>query len=188
MKARSKISGATILLLLCLFVFGCTQHVVSPPPPPPIKTSCNIPEGKRVDEVIEKTKSILVEKQCNEEFDDLYQNILKVAARDSKPANRALMKGFIDWCYANGILYKNTARQKYGEYFSSKFMCLEKWPKICHQCSRLNEIEREMNAELKKKELGLLRICEDEARYNKALVLLNQEVMVLKAACMACSD
>jgi len=193
MSASIKIFEATILLLLCLFAFGCTAHVVTGPSKnqtdqSAIKNPCNIPEGKGVDDVIEKTKSILAGNQCNEKFDDLYQNILSVAARDSKPGNRELFKGFIDWCLVNGTLYKNTARQIYGEYFSSQFMCLEKWPKICNQCPKIDDIERDMNTELKKKELGLLRICEDEARYNKAIVALNQEVVVLKAACMACSD
>ena len=194
MRAKCRIHEAIVLLVLALYVLGCTEHIIPPEPikeppgQPPIQIPCNIPKSTRVDDVIAKTKAILQGTQCNEEFDDLYQNILKVAARDSKPSNRALIKGFIDWCYANGILYKNTARQKYGEYFSSMFMCLEKWPKICHQCSGLNEIERDMKAELRMKELGLLRISEDEARYNKAVIAFNQTLVVLKAACMACSD
>jgi len=158
------------------------------PPPPEIENSCAIPEGVRLDDVIKKSKEILQGNRCNEEFDELYENILKVAEGESGPKNKALIADFINWCYDNRILNKNTARQKYGEYFSSEFMCSEKWPKICHQCPRLNEIEKEMAAELKKKEQGLLRICEDEPKYNKALTAMNQAMLVLKAACMACSD
>ena len=191
LKSRKSIVPVCLIYGLCLFMLSCVSSAppLQPPTPPPApEIFCEAPSGKQLAGVIEQTKKVLGNAECHNEFDTLFENILIVGEGDSKPGNKKLIADFLEWCYNEQILFRNTAREYYGTYFSQRFVSLENYPKICAQCDKLDNIIKGIEIEMKKKERGLYKICKDEQTYRNVEIIKNRSVLLLTATCEACKN
>ena len=87
------------------------------------------------------------------------------------------------------MITKRQAKSLYNRYFNVKFMALTGDYNTCSQaCPVQGQVVGNMRSELKDKELGLLRVSQDQASFYRADHLLKEAQLVLEATCRACAS
>ena len=97
-----------------------------------------------------------------------------------------LFSEFLLWCNSEGILTKVQSRDCYNRYFNDTFMSLPDAYNVCSSCPKKEDIMRDMEAELRQKEVGLMKACGDRDTYYSAHEQYNTILVVLEATCLAC--
>lgn len=181
---RTKTSLLTVGLagaVLAGVLAGCNSN-------PPKAASCTPPPGPNLEQAVAKARFDL-ETGCEKQFDRYFERLLSIAEGDPKKENKAVFSDFLVWANDKGLLSKRQARETYTRYFGVKYVSLISDYSVCSQtCPRQRDVMRDMTAELKDKERGLLKVSADRVEYYRANRLYQEAELVLQATCTACSD
>jgi hypothetical protein len=153
---------------------------------PPRASACSLPEGPGLERAISAARFDL-QTGCEQQFDQYFQRLLKIAEGDPKKDNKAAFSEFLIWANEEGLVSKRQARETYTRYFGVKYVSLISDYSVCAQtCPHRDEVMREMNRELVDKEQGLLKVSADQREYYRANRLFQETELVLEATCEAC--
>ncbi len=192
MNANKNILRAVILFSFFILVLGCVPAGKS------AKGTlnqagdnlCFMPEDHNLDTVITNAEKVLVERECQRQFDAIFENILRAGEGDPKPENKTTIRGFLQRCVNKGVFNEKRAREYYGKYFSKSFMCLEdeNFATVCEQCKSIPKMKNMLKNEMAMKKRGLLKICKDKETFKKAYHIKQNGIMVMETACQACAN
>ncbi len=125
---------------------------------------------------------------CTYQFDAYYQELLRIGEQNPGRENRKLFSDHLIAVKNLGVISQRQAQERYNRYFNIKFVSLTGDYNTCSQvCPERARTLSLMKQELGDKELGLLRISDDQAGYYRANSLLQEADLVLEATCRACS-
>lgn len=192
MNIHKKFSIFAMLLLLGALIFGCVP--ASAPTGgglgPKGDNPCSIPRGHILSEVIQDAQKVLLQRECQTQFDAIFETILLAGEGDPKPGNKAIIGDFLEWCVSNGIFKREVARDYYGRYFSKNFMSMAdgSHKTICNQCTNMPKLKSMLKTEMKQKKRGLLDICKDKEGFKNAYHIRRNGILVMEAACEACAN
>jgi hypothetical protein len=167
-----------LLILSC----GNQKYLVEP--------TCTLPSGVNIEEALAHSREDLGHLECEPMFDSYYLRLIDVAKRDPGIENKRRFSDFLEWANDEGIIDRIQARNYYNRYFNTTFMSLPDEYNVCSSCSekKKNEIEIQLETELRQKEEGLLRACVDKNAYYKASDQYNSILLLLDATCTACGN
>ena len=181
MNTLSRLStcGRSLALVSVLYLLGaCTTTPA---------TDCSGPNSRNLDEAFAQVEGQLAN-GCEYQFDRYMAELLVIAEGDPRPENKRKFSEFLVAMGDRGLLSNRQARDLYNRYFNVKFVSLRGDYNNCElTCPRLDGVLDDMQSELSSKELGLLRISEDVAGYNRADRLFKEAELVLEATCLACA-
>ena len=170
-----------LLMLLAVLLAGCQT---TPP-----RFSCSVPSGFDVAAAFEHARSDLAHEQCQFQFDSYVDRLLEIAASDPKPGNREHFSSLFSWARDQGILSQLQARDHYRRYFTPEFVSLYSDYNNCSAiCPRQDEMIKQMRAELRDKERGLLKALGQRERFVQADREYNQLLTLIEATCTACAQ
>ena len=176
-----------VVISLCILFTSCLKEK---PVPQPLSMEqlCPLPESKIIREAMPEAKNMLSNPDCVSRFDTVFNHLISVAQNDPKPENVKLFSDFLEWAKNNSIISNRQSKEIYTQYFSHKFVALPRDYQTCSRCKDLDKIFREMNEELRLKDIGLMKICENKEKYVRAKSdHLNMQT-VLKAVCKSCQS
>ena len=176
-----------IVFTITFFVVGC---ISSKPVPAPViidKGSCQVPSGHLVDQAFATAKATLSNPNCKYQFNSIFSALLDICAGSPDIKNKTQFSNFLMWCKNNGIINTVQAKKQYTTYFSDKFVSLPDDYQTCSYCSRMKTVLNDCWSEIKSKELGLLKACNDSTTYNKAYNDMQKIELILEATCDSCA-
>lgn len=151
--------------------------------------TCSVPTSKSVDQAFTEAREDLAHPQCQFQFDAYVETLLDTAAESPGEANRKRFSELFGFARDEGILSESQAASRYRRYFTSEFVTLETRYNNCSTtCRNTEEVRRELRAELDDKDLGLLRVADDEQAFDRADREFNQLLTLIEATCSACSQ
>jgi hypothetical protein len=174
-----------ITISLCILFASCLQKE----PVPQVKSLeqlCPLPESKLISEAISEARNSLSSPDCAIRFNAIFEHLLFVAQNDPKPKNNKIFSEFLTWAKDNSIISARQTKEIYTSYFSHKFVALPRDYQTCSYCKDIDKLVQKMKEELRLKETGLLKICENRARYVRAKSDYVNMRTILKATCKAC--
>lgn len=153
-----------------------------------IKPTCTLPSGVNIEEAFDHSREDLAHLECEPMFDSYFQRLIEVGKRDPEMENKRRFSEFLEWANDQGIIDKIQSRNYYNRYFNTTFMSLPDDFNVCSSCSEKTqkEIEIQLEEELRQKEMGLLRACQDKNAYYNATDQYNSILLLLDATCTAC--
>ncbi len=124
---------------------------------------------------------------CETQFFSYLDRLLEIAEEDPGAVQKERFSEFLVWSADEGIISRKQAQTLYNRYFNVKFVSLAGDFNNCSStCRRPAAVLADMEAELKDKEQGLLKISRDADGYYRANRLLLESELVLEATCRAC--
>jgi hypothetical protein len=153
-----------------------------------VTPTCTLPSGVKLEEALDHSREDLGHLECESMFDNYFRRLIEVAKRDPDMENKRRFSEFLEWAHDEGIIDKIQTRDYYNRYFNTTFMSLSDDFNVCSSCSeeRKKEIEMQMQEELRQKEEGLLRACQDKSAYYNTVDQYNSILLLLDATCMSC--
>lgn len=152
----------------------------------PVADVCNGSLGRDIDQAVSEVEARLAS-GCEYHFDRYFTELLAIAENDPSPDNRKVFSDHLVAAKNLGVISQRQARERYNRYFNVKFVSLTGDYNTCSQaCPDRRAVLSRMKLELADKELGLLRISNDQPAYYRADVLLKEADLVLEATCRAC--
>ena len=126
---------------------------------------------------------------CEARYHDYVDQLLTVAEDDPGPRQREAMSEFLVWSADEGLLSRRQAQALYNRYFNVKFVAMSGDYNTCRStCMQRESVLTEMEAELRDKERGLLKVSRDPDAYYRADRLFQEAELVLEATCLACDS
>jgi hypothetical protein len=176
--------AVVIMAVIGLLILSCgnQKYIVQP--------TCTMPSGVDIEEALAHSREDLAHLECETMFDNYYTRLIDVGERDPGIENKRRFSEFLEWANDEGIIDKIQARNYYNRYFNTTFISLPDEYNVCSSCSenKKNEIEIQLEKELRQKEEGLLRVCVDKGAYYKASDQYNSILLLLDATCTACGS
>jgi hypothetical protein len=172
-----------IMAILGLLISSCENRRY-------LKPACTLPSGVNLEEALDHSRKDLGHLECEPMFDDYFVRLIDVAKRDPNMENKRRFSEFLEWTHDQGIIDKIQARSYYNRYFNTTFMSLPDAYNVCSSCTgeAKKNIENQMENELRQKEEGLLRACQDKSAYYSASDQYNSILLLLDATCMSCRN
>ena len=168
---------ALFALLSLLLMTGCKTTASG---------RCTPPSGPNLTSAIAEAKSELGGR-CGGEFDNYFDALLTIAEQDPAPENREIFSQLLVWSNQQGIISRARAQELYNRYFNLKFVAMKGDFSNCSAtCPNISQVMLSMEQELVAKEQGMLKICRDNAGYQRADRLVKETELVLTATCNAC--
>ena len=165
-----------LLLLLC----ACQST--------PEQPGCNLPEGTNLDRALTHARTDLSQPECQFRFDGYLQRLLEIAAGDPDPKHSERFSEFLIWANDQGVITKLKAKEYYNRYFNAKFVSLpDDYSNCAYTCRVQDEITAKMEAELRDKEFGLLKVTKDKRKFAQANTLYQSMLTLIAATCEACN-
>lgn len=172
---------STITMPVALLLAGCQT---TPEPPP----ECALPKAASVKQAFDHTRQELNRSECHFRFDAYFERLLETAAGDPDPKNSEYFSEFLLWANSQDIITRRSAEEYYNRYFNVKFVSLpDEYSNCAYTCRMKDEIIHNMEAELRQKDMGLLKIMANKRAYAKANSLHDSMLTVLEATCTACA-
>ncbi|MCB0390192.1 MAG: hypothetical protein KDD58_02820 [Bdellovibrionales bacterium] len=109
-------------------------------------------------------------------FIDYFENLLVLAAQDPGIQNLQALTEFIDWGVQEGVISESLSKLIRNEYFHYKFINLTSLT-LQDACLQYDNIRKNLTAEMKKKEMGLLNALGQEEKYKQAYNIIYPEIM-----------
>lgn len=151
--------------------------------------SCEVPATKSVDLAFNASRHTLSNFSCVSTFDQHFDQLLNIAEGDPSLHNKRLFSDFLNWSSDNGLISTQQAKERFSEYFSRTFVALPNRHNNCSSsCLLISKIERNMKAELRKKQRGMQAILGDAQAYGQAHTDYENTLLMLEATCYACED
>ncbi|MEJ2515534.1 MAG: hypothetical protein P8080_07800 [Gammaproteobacteria bacterium] len=167
---------APILAAAALAVAGCAT---SP-------GACELADTNRSEAAFAGARTALAG-GCETHFFTYLDQLLEVAEEDPGPVQKERFSEFLVWSADQGVISRKQAQTLYNRYFNVKFVSLAGDYNNCSStCRRPAAVLADMEAELRDKEQGLLKISRDADSYYRANRLLQESELVLEATCRAC--
>ena len=152
----------------------------------PVADLCGGRLGTNLENALSETERRLGS-GCEYRFDSYFQENLATAEANPDAENKRMFSDHLMRVNDMGVISKRQARELYNRYFNVRFVSLAGDYNTCSQtCPVQARVISDMKAELQHKELGLLRISDDNASYYRADNLLKETQLVLAATCRAC--
>ena len=172
-----------IMVIIGLLLSSCENRKY-------LKPACTRPSGVNLEEALDHSRKDLGHLECEPMFDDYFVRLIDVAKRDPNMENKRRFSEFLEWTHDQGIIDKIQARSYYNRYFNTTFMSLPDDYNVCSSCTgeAKRNIENQMENELRQKEEGLLRACQDKSAYYSASDQYNSILLLLDATCMSCRN
>ena len=167
--------------MISLMAIGCV-----PKEPKPVEV-CIIPSGYNIAEAFQTARNTLSNYECRYKFDVVFDALLGVCEGDPSIKNKELFSDFLLWVKDQGIISNMQAKEYYNRYFSTRFTSLPQDYQTCSYCREIRSIMSKCLDELKDKERGLLKVCNDKASFTKASEDLQKMELIFEATCSACS-
>ncbi|MEH0022098.1 MAG: hypothetical protein V6Z89_20770 [Desulfobacter sp.] len=186
MRHRISTLFKTLTLFITAAIMALSTGCVTQQPKP-VADNCPIPSGNRVDDAFLTAQSTLSNPECRYKFDAVLNALLVISQGDPKMENQRLFSDFFIWAEKEGLISKIQAKKYYNTYFMPKFVSLPSNYQTCSHCPNLRKILTNCKQELKKKEVGLLKICNNKTAYAKASDDLQTIALILEAICSACA-
>jgi hypothetical protein len=170
-----------IIAVFGLLISSCGNHKY-------FKPTCTLPTGVNIEEALAHSREDLEHFECEPMFDSYFRRLIEVAKRDPDMQNKRRFSEFLEWANKQGIIDKIQARNYYNRYFNTTFISLPDDFNVCSSCSEKTkkEIEIQLAEELRQKEEGLLRACQDKDSFYRATDQYNSILLLLDATCTAC--
>jgi len=188
-KATMKFSFTRVIasaILMTAFVLGgCAKKQI---PVVVAGPSCILPTGVNLTEAVSLTKDNLTHPECQPQFEAYFHRLLEIAAGDPDPENKRRFSDFLVWTKSEGILTMVQSKEYYNRYFNTTFMALPDDYNVCSSAPKKDDIIKAMEAELRQKELGLMKACADKETYYSAHEQFESVLLVLDAVCLACEQ
>jgi hypothetical protein len=175
-------TATALLCLLCLVALAACETGAPKKP-----VACAPPTGIDLNAAIAQTQSDLSMTQCHYMFDAYLDNLLAIAQGNPNIENKQKFSEFLVWANTQGILTRVQAENHYNRFFNITFVCLPDDYNVCSVCNKQPEIERNMAAELRDKEVGLLKACRDKDSYYTAYDQYETLRVLLEATCQSCN-
>jgi hypothetical protein len=121
------------------------------------------------------------------QFELYFQRLLEIAQGNPNPENRRLFSQFLVWANHQGIVTLRQSQAYYNRYFNVTFMSLPDDYSVSASCPDKSGIVSAMTEELRQKEKGLVKACQDRERYYQAFEQYNTLLVILDATCLACA-
>jgi hypothetical protein len=170
------------IALLALILAGCQQQAVKPE-----VVRCDVPAGFDLEAAIAKTRADMA-KGCEHSFDGYTDALFQIAETDPRPENKRIFSDYFLWAHDADLIGKRQAQTRYTRHFGQKFVSAMGDFNSCSQtCPAKEQVIRDMQAELRDKERGLLKISADREGYYRADRLFQEMELVLEATCAACT-
>ncbi len=184
MKAKTKaiLRLAVISIAIFIMLVGCANGKKPEPP------TCPLPSGNLVDDAFRQARSTLEHPTCQYQFDATFATLLTIAEGDPKPENNKAFSDLLVWAKNEGIISTLQAEDYYNRYFTHIFVSLPDDYKTCNYCPRLKTIMSDCRDELRQKEQGLMKVCNNRTSYAKASGDFQTIELILEATCSACAE
>jgi len=147
---------------------------------------CALTETKNADAAFSQARTKLAD-GCEAQFFTYLDQLLEVAENDPGAAQKERFSEFLVWSADTGVISRLQAQTLYNRYFNVKFVTLAGDYNTCSSaCVRRERVLADMEAELRDKERGLVKVSRDAQGYYKADKLFQESELVLEATCRAC--
>ena len=169
-------------VLFAVFVLGCASQPPVPEPPPLPPDPCSLPTGYRLDPpTLDVARNTLT--NCPEKLDEVFQALLAIGKHKPCEENMtAITDLFKELATANKIS-ERYSKSLLKKYFSRTFDSMPDI-KVVNLPAQVEAIKRDLRAELRLKEEGILECCGMRDKYQAAdrecgriFVLLDNLVM-----------
>jgi hypothetical protein len=181
----------TITRLFKMIMFAGTVSIIAvgcvSQNPSQVADNCPLPGGHLIDKAFETAKSTLSNPECRYKFDAVLASLLTICEGAPDMKNKESFSELFLWAKDEGVISKVQAKEYYTRYFSRRFVSLPGTYQTCSHCLRLKTLVGECRDEVKNKEQGLLRVCNDKSTYAKACDDLQKIELILEATCTACA-
>lgn len=178
--SKKIIYNAITATVFCVLALGCSTATKQP------TVDCSFSNSKNLSVAIENTKQILANGQCVYEFNNYIDNLFTIASGDPSVENKEKFSKFFIWANTNGIITKVQARDYYNQYFTPTFTALPDQYNVCSVCKHKEKLIDKMKSELRDKELGLMKVCNDQESFYKANTQFDNLTLLLDATCLSC--
>lgn len=198
-RAHGTQSALALALALIAPLSGCggapTKPVAAPvavpaqaPAADPIRvTRCTTPVTRNVEEAFAQARRTLSERACQYEFDAIEAKLLEIATSDPGEANQRRFAEFYRWTTGQGVITKLQAKQRYSAYFTPSYAA--SLPDDLGTCGLDRDKDRVMKAlaaEVKRKELGLMRVLGERDAWFRAKRDHDHLVYLIEGTLNAC--
>jgi hypothetical protein len=163
----------------------------------PEVVSCMLNEQKDVRRAVNEATRLLDHKQCWTDSEVLFRDLLSIAASNRPvPENRKVIGRFIHAMGRKGLMTEAEKEEFGRRFFSPRFTSViasdivkRKSMNICSICKQgmSDQVIDEVYSELKDKKIGLLEACDLNVEYQRATDNADEVIVLLEAACRACS-
>jgi len=179
--APAALKPSTLLLLstVLLSITGCGG---TPTPP-----DCSPPAGANVDTAFQEARQDLAHPACQFRFEQYFDQLMVVAAGDPQPQHAQRFSDFLLWANSQDVITKMTAKELYTRYFSARFASLpDEYSNCSYTCEMRDDIVSKMQAELRDKDRGLIKVTGDRDKYAQANRNFMSVRTLMEATCKAC--
>ncbi len=153
----------------------------------PVADHCSTPLPKGIDAAINDVENRLGQ-GCEYHFDRYFQELLSIAEENPDAENKSRFSDHLMSAQEMGVISNRQAKELYNRYFNVKFVSFTGDYNTCAQaCPVEKEVLRNMQNELRDKQVGLLQASGDKSGYYRADHLLKETQLVLEATCRACA-
>jgi hypothetical protein len=143
--------------------------------------------GMGLEQAVVRAQQDLADPEAHPAFERYFNHLLEIASGDPDPENKRTFSQFLIWANHEGILTRRQSQDYYNRYFNTTFMSLPDEYSVASSCPDKAEIVSAMTAELRQKEAGLVRACQDKEAFYLAHEQYTTLLVVLEATCLACA-
>jgi hypothetical protein len=155
--------------------------------PARVAAGCTMPQTLLLDQAVGEVRSAL-SNGCNFRFDAYFDQLLTIAEGDPQPGNAQVFSELLVWAGDHGVISRRQTRQTYTRYFGTKFVSAMGDYNTCAQtCPVKQRVVTEMQAELRDKERGMVKVMDNLAGYQAADQLYQKMELLITATCETCA-
>jgi len=166
--------------IVCLALSACASNFMLAEGP------CAVPSTKNLDKAIEHSRNALSDHYCSSDFENHFDNLLRVAEENPSADNNRRFSNFLQWAETTGLIGNTKAKHRYTRYFSRTFVALpDNYSNCSSTCPRVPKVQSDLRAELVEKERGS-RILSNKQLMLDAHQDFEKVQLLLEATCISC--